>query len=486
MTMTEAVPSEPVEPTAPAETGPNPAGTDPISLLKGFVALRRLIGIYPAGHPIITQKLDEVDDAVQRHLQADRALEIDIIHDDVHHNGATWRTDGQGADQSVRDLTDLGIQSVHFQEGVTRDELCTAADFLWQLRDGMPDAPFSAALARRGVHHVSFGRIVPLDTRWRTDQWPEAPTGPMDPSYEESLLRAQETFDSVTAGRKLDIVTVHDLVELLTQKVARSSAALARILTVKEYENLTYCHSVNVAMISLLLGKQLGLGTKAIAGLVEAALLHDIGKTRVPVEIVKKPAALDERERKNIQGHTIYGAEILVETDGVQPLTPTVALEHHRGIRGDGYPDLGTWSVPHVLSQIVSVADVYEAITGARSYQVPRPPEQACLVLARQAGSHFNKEVVKAFVSAVTFFPIGSLVRTSLGETGIVTRTNPTDPLHPVLAVLNDSLEDSVGSVDTSARTGTGAYVRHIVETVRQREGQLDLARLLPPDQPVD
>jgi putative nucleotidyltransferase with HDIG domain len=486
MTTTGTAPSVRAEPPAPLEARTSPAAAEPWSILKGLAALRRLTGLYPAGHPIIGQKLEELDTVIQRHLQEGRAVEIDIIHGDVHLNGVACWTDAEMSDQTIREFADLGIESLHFRRGVTRDELRSASEFLWQLKDGQPAGPFDAALASRDVRHISFGRIVPLDTRWYIDPWPDAPTGPIDPAYAESLMMAQQTFETVAAGRRLDVVTVHELVQLLTQKVARSSAALAQILAVKEYENLTYCHSVNVAMISLLLGRRLGLSAEARAALVEAALLHDIGKTRVPVEIVKKPAALDERERKTIQGHTIYGAEILVETDGVQPLTPTVALEHHRSVKGGGYPDLGDEAVPHLLSQIVSVADVYEAITGARSYQPPRQPEQACLVLARQAGSHFNTAVVKAFVNAITFFPVGSLVRTSRGETGVVTRTNPADPLHPVLALLDRDMDHAVGSVDTSTRDDTGAYERHIVESLRPQDLQLDLARLLPPDQRVD
>jgi putative nucleotidyltransferase with HDIG domain len=480
MTTTPIASTARLEPSATAEAQAARPVCDPLSILKGFVGLRRLTGMYPAGHPIITQKLTEIDDAVQRYLQANPAVRIDVIHDDVHLDGATFRADTQTAVQVIRELADLGVDSIHIRQGVNRDELRVVGEFLWQLKDGPPAGPFDAELARRNAGHVSLGRIVSLDTRWRTDQWPDAPTGPIDPSYAESLLLAQQAFDTVAAGKKLDVVTVHDLVELLTQKVARSNAALAQILAVKHYENLTYCHSVNVAMISLLLGRRLGLDTPARAALVEAALLHDIGKTRVPVEIVKKPAALDKRERKIIEGHTIYGAEILVDTDGVQPLTAIVALEHHRSVKGGGYPDLGEGTVPHLLAQIVSVADVYEAITGARSYQPPRPPEQACLVLARQSGSHFNKAVVRAFVNAITFFPIGSVVRTSRGETGVVVRTNPADPLHPVLTLVNEDLDGAVGPVDTSARDASGGYERHIVETISLKEGQVDLARLLP------
>src|SRR4029453_3762935 len=95
-----------------------------------------------------------------------------------------------------------------------------------------------------------------------------------------------------------------------------------QILAVKMYENLTYCHSVNVATLSLLIGRQLGFDPASTSALAEAALLHDIGKTRIPLEILKKPAALDKRERKMMEAHTTHGAEILVEVEGRRPLPP--------------------------------------------------------------------------------------------------------------------------------------------------------------------
>jgi len=246
---------------------------------------------------------------------------------------------------------------------------------------------------------------------------------------------------------------------------------------VKLYENLTYCHSVNVATLSLLIGRQLGFDQSATAALAEAALLHDIGKTKIPLEILKKPSALDKRERKLMEAHTIYGAEILVEVEGLRPLTPTVALEHHRGVDGSGYPDLEA-AVPHFLSQVVAVADIYEAITGARSYQDPGMPEQACLVLARLAGTKLNTALVKAFVNAISFFPLGSVVRTDRDEVGVVIRTNGTEPLHPVIALMGGDLQRMPGEIDTSTRLSSGQYERHVVETLRPAEG-LDLTRFL-------
>jgi putative nucleotidyltransferase with HDIG domain len=451
---------------------------DPLPVVKGLASLRRLTGMYPASHPMIARRLEELDVAVRQLLQHGTAVHIDIIHGHVHLNGVAFPDTSDAHAQMVRDLTDLGIDSIHIQQSVRADELRAVAELLWQLKGGGDHASVDGRLARLNVTSISLGRLVPLDTRWRSQQWPDAPVGPIDPAYAEALARAEQSFDAVTSGRSLDAVTVRELVELLINEVARSNVAISQILALKAYENLTYCHSVNVSMLSLLIGRQIGMDDAALAALVEAALLHDIGKTKIPLEIVKKPGALDREERRLIEAHTLYGAEILANVQGLRPMTPTVALEHHRSFRGGGYPDLGDGVVPHSMSQIVSVADVYEAITGARSYQDPHPPEQACLILARLAGGQLNTALVKAFVAAVTFFPLGSVVRTSLGETAVVIRTNAQEPLHPVIALVG--ADGSRGDeIDTSERGESGDYMRHILETIPPQSHPLDVTRFM-------
>ncbi len=361
---------------------------------------------------------------MQRHLKQTEVLRIDVIHGDAHLDGLSFRHDSDANSRIIQELAALGIDSIHITAGITPTELQELSSFLWDLKDATGGPPMAHQLASRGIRHVSLARLVALDTRWRSEQWADAPKDVYDPAYAESLDLMQETFEQVQEGRELKLATIRHIVELLIQKVAGSSAALAQILAVKLYENLTYCHSVNVATLSLLIAKQVGFDERTVAAIGEAALLHDIGKTRIPLEVIRKPGALDKRERALMESHTTFGAEILVEVDGLRPLTPTVALEHHRGVKGSGYPELGE-RVPHFLSQLVSVADIYEAITGARTYQDPGQPEQACLVLARLAGGKLNSALVKAFVAAVTFFPVGSVVRTSRDETGVVDRHQP-------------------------------------------------------------
>ena len=443
---------------------------DPHRLLKAFAALRTLTAIYPVGHPLVSDKVREIGDSV-RQFGGDDWVRLDVIHGTVHVNGTVC--------ENSSPVPALGFDSLHIRTDVEPEEIAAAADVLGRAKTGGAAEPVERQLADRGVRRLSVGKLVPLDTRWRAHRWPDQPQAVHDADYEQSLTMAKHAFDELTAGRGLDIRAVRDLVQLLVGRVVTSNAALAQILAVKRYENLTYIHSVNVAVLSLLLGRKVGLTDDQLTVLVEAAVLHDVGKTRIPLDLVKKPGALDRRERKIMEAHPVLGAELLAQMDGLNPLTPVVALEHHRTAVGTGYPDLGDGVVPHMLSQIVSVADIYVAVTGARSYQAPTPPERACLLLARLAGEKLKAAFVKAFVNAITFFPIGSVVRTSLGELAVVVATNENDPLHPMVQMVSESLQPISEELDTRTRDAAGAYERHVVETVEMPGDGAMVARLL-------
>ena len=128
---------------------------DPVALLKGLVSLRRLTGLYPSGHPAIEQKLAELDDTLQRHIRVAAALRIDVIHGAAHIDGVPFRQDSDAQSQVLRELTDLGIDSIHFGAGVARAELLALSEFLWQLKEAPTGEPIDAQLAARQhpAHH---------------------------------------------------------------------------------------------------------------------------------------------------------------------------------------------------------------------------------------------------------------------------------------------------------------------------------------------
>jgi putative nucleotidyltransferase with HDIG domain len=445
------------------------AVADPVAILKAFTGLRQIVSLYPAGHPVVEQALQHIEDALSPALRESPEAHVDLIRGDAHLNGVPYRLESRQQPGVLQEFAALGADSIHFRRGVTRTELRTVAGLLAHAKDRGFTEPVGPAIERAGVQHVTIARLVELDTRWVSQEWPDAPTGPLDPDYAESLRLAEETFGAFATGTHPSVGAIRDLLQLLMVKVAGSNAALSQILAVKQYENHTYCHSVNVAILALLLGRQIGLGESLQAALVEGALLHDVGKTRVPVDILRKPGALDPRERRAIERHAADGALMLMDVPGLHPLTPLMALEHHRhNTGGGGYPDVGS-ARPHPLSRIVSVADVYEAATGARSYRPPLMPEEACLVLARLSARNLDPALVKSFVNAVTFFPVGTVVRTTLDEAGVVVHPTPGDPLHPLIALVEDldPARPTGVTVDLSERDASGAYRRHVSHSVR-------------------
>lgn len=458
--------------------GPAPS-TGPLAILKGIGALRRFIGLYPEGHPLVEQRVQELHDAVLAELRCHAPIRIDVVNGEIHVDGPSQSPALAAGGEVIADLLALGVQSIQIDEGVAREELGALVRFLRDMPHDPSDGTVAARLADRGVRHVRLSRLVPLDTRQTVPELPDGPSGTLDPDYAESILRAKATFDEVAAGRDLAPHAVRDFVQLLLLKVSRSDAVLSQALAVKRYENLTWVHSVNVAMLCVLLGRRIGHGTELLGALVEAALLHDIGKTHIPLEILRKPGALDDHERRVVERHPMHGAEFLARMPGLHPLTPRIALEHHRTVRGMGYPDLGEGVVPHPMSQLLSVVDIYEAVTGARVYRGPVPPEQACLLLARLAGDTLNTTLVKTFVNAITFFPVGSLVRTSEERLAVVVRTTDGDPLHPVIVPVNDRLERDGDEIDTSRRGAHGGYRVQIVESVAAPAGTFNVGAFI-------
>ena len=265
---------------------------------------------------------------------------------------------------------------------------------------------------------------------------------------------------------------------LLIQKVAASNAALGQILAVKLYENLTYCHSVNVATLSLLIGRQLGFDQAATSALAEAALLHDIGKTRIPLEILKKPSALDKRERRMMEAHTTHGAEILVDVDGLRPLTPTVALEHHRGVDGTRLPGARGRRFRTSSARLSPWRTSTRRLRARARIRNPLCPSRRVSCSRGSLGRSSIRRWSRRSSTPISFFPLGSVVRTDRDEIGVVVRTISGEPLHPVIALMGAERERLPGDIDTSRRLLSGQYERHVVETLRPMEG-LDLTTFL-------
>lgn len=445
------------------------SGTGPIDVLRAFTGLRRNLSLYPPGHRIIDRSVTELAGAVQRTApDSNGVLHVQLLSGVAHLEGYPHRADSRAHADLIEEWRASGVECLEIAADAPAAELLASARVANELAAGKLSAGSAReALDAAGVEDVRMTRLASLEATLPAFDWADAPASVAPGPYADVIEAAKETVGSAFEGGELSAEGIGSLLAMVTGELVDDGAALAEILAVKRYESHTFRHSIHVAALAILLARRIGLDAESIRTLGEAALLHDIGKRQVPVEMLRKPGPLTRRERRVVERHTVFGAEILALTPGLGDLAATVALEHHRHFVGGGYPDLGD-RIPHEASQIIGVVDIYEALTGARPYREPLTPDEACLVLARLAGNQLNPALVRAFVSLISFFPIGSVVRTTLDEVGVVIRTHEDDPLHPEIEALTPAGFEPTGTrIDLSDRDADGAYRRHVAETVR-------------------
>lgn len=209
--------------------------------------------------------------------------------------------------------------------------------------------------------------------------------------------------------------------------------------TLKSFDDYTFNHSVNVSLISMLIGKRLGLSQPYIEVLGTASMLHDLGKLVVPREILNKPGRLTESEWRVMYAHPEQGAQKLLERVDAHDIAITVAYEHHSGYVGDGYPTLVPGKRQHIYSRIVAIADVFDALTSPRAYRTQLSPAEALKYVIDGQGTNFDPDLVKVFFRTTGVYPVGTAVYFNTGETGVVHDTNESAPVRPVVKLVFNS-----------------------------------------------
>lgn len=206
----------------------------------------------------------------------------------------------------------------------------------------------------------------------------------------------------------------------------------------QSYDNYTYSHSINVALLTFAIAKIINYQGEKLKRLVLGALLHDIGKLTIPISIIDKPSTLSDEEMHVVQTHPTRGFQR--SSDFFLPRSVlAVILEHHERWNGLGYPKGLSKGAIHPYAQIVAVADVFDALIGDRPYRLALPPYHALEMIIKQAGTDFSPEVIDAFLRAVQIYPKNSLVTLNSGESGIVIDYSRPYPTRPVVKLLFDA-----------------------------------------------
>lgn len=257
-------------------------------------------------------------------------------------------------------------------------------------------------------------------------------------TYDQSHHYIIQTLDDVRMGRSVNIGAARQVVIGMTQGIIQNENALVLLTQLKQYDEYTVRHSLNVCILSLLLAKHYGIGEAEMEVLGLGALLHDIGKMWLPIEILNKPCQLSSDEFELVRQHPVAGYELLRRKSGIPVAALEIVRAHHERIDGSGYPRGLKGEEVGLFPALVGIVDVYDAITTNRCYHNGISPHEAIRLIYEKERSAFSSQLLECFIQCLSIFPVGSIVELDTGEIGIVMNVNRQRHLLPVvLLVLN-------------------------------------------------
>lgn len=255
--------------------------------------------------------------------------------------------------------------------------------------------------------------------------------------YASAKSIAQGIMSGIRVGRALDVTSARQVVNQCVDSILNNSDAMMLLTKLKHQDEYTVEHCLNVAILAAAFGKHLGLLEGEIRTLGLCGMLHDVGKARVPADILQKPGALTPDEFALMRRHAEYGRDILMgQQSRSLAAAVDVAYNHHERLDGSGYPRaLNAGQIPY-FAKVIAIVDTYDAITSNRVYDGCRSSMAALEILYRHRGTQFDPDLVQQFIQLIGIYPPGSLVELNTGELAIVTESNPGQRRKPRLAIV--------------------------------------------------
>jgi len=257
--------------------------------------------------------------------------------------------------------------------------------------------------------------------------------------HREANKIVHSIMQDVRIGKQIELEQVDPVVEHLTDSILRNKDALLSLCRIKQKDDYTFLHSVSVGALLISFARALGLDRNVTRLLGIGGMLHDIGKMKVPNEVLNKPGKLTDVEFAIMESHVVYSRDILSETGNIDQISLDVAAQHHERHDGSGYPLGLKGSEMSVYGQMAAIVDVYDAITSDRCYHKGMEPTVALRKMFEWSKFHFNPELIHTFVRTIGIYPVGTLVMLESGKIGIVIAQNEKTLTQPLVRVVFNS-----------------------------------------------
>ena len=398
-------------------------------LLRRFASALRAAQLYSPSHPLVARNVTLFGETLGIAFGQQRSITLGVVGSEFVVGDVPLPRASSMMSDLLQRLQRAGVERIAIEREVATEELSGLVQALASSNDQNGEETVLPTFP-----HIQVGRI---QVQQRVEPT-AADTATVRRLYADASNIASQLWQAAAKEGKVDPGQSKQLVDSLAQAVAHNRTALIALTALKNYDNYTFTHMVNVSILTMAQARSLGLDGAVLREFGVAALMHDIGKVRTPTEILNKPDQLTPQEFEIMKRHVVDGAEILRRTPEIPPIAPVVAFEHHLRIDGSGYPATVKRPTLNLATQLCGVADVYDAMRSQRHYQQAFPSERILAVLQRNDGTQFDRHLVRRFVQIIGIYPVGNLVRLNTGETGVVLKAYAADPHRPQVRVILD------------------------------------------------
>lgn len=455
-------------------------------LVSLYAALRSL-RLYPVENAAVQRSLDELEAAAATLLQREGAIEIRLAGDFLFVNGARLRLelDNYASFSHVQGLLrafDIGSLVVH--PDLPRREWQAFLSIVLSLSGGGSPEERYGDLAER----LAQADVTHLELQEGTGEGGQDAAAAKElaqRTYAKGVAVTKEVVNGIRMGRTTNIKRVKRAVQMIVDQVLSNETSLIGLTTLRDYDEYTFTHSVNVCIFAVAMARKLGFTKLQLYDLGLTALLHDVGKARLPITVLNKPDGLTDAEWRLLQSHTWRGALTLFGMRGYEEIpyrAILVAFEHHMKTDLTGYPRPRRPRTQGIFSRLVAVADGFDAATTRRAYQtVPIEPDEVLREMWTNPRRGYDSTIVKALINLLGIYPVGTCVILDTFEVGIVQAANPAPERlnRPAVALVADangaSLPPPGVIVDLAEQNPDGSFVRSIVKVTNPERYGLDI-----------
>lgn len=446
-------------------------------LVRTLAVAHTNAALYPITHPLIAESLGELATSVSALAEFGfDSVTINIYKGTLFVENQVFPEESVTYRKLIEELLAKGVSAVCFAYGVHADEAAALVELLSDERVVDVDSA-KAFLDARGVTNISVSETSALDDQGAEDRSREVRAQARQ-AYDSGVTAMREFESQAKLGRVTEVGGLQRVVGQMLDNLLKDPAAVIGLTAIKGHDDYTLNHSLNVCILALSLGSALGLDRDELRSLGLAALLYDIGKVRIPEDILSKPGPLTAEEWQIVKEHTEEGADLLKRLQLSDKMPMIVAFEHHQRHDLMGYPAPVAGAEQHLFSKIVAVCDAYDAMTTMRPFRREIRPDKALAVLMQGRAKAYDPGVTKALVAMLGIYPMGAVVVLDDGSVAVVYRVNNDDLLHPRVKVLADSVGrwlEKPEMLDLRLiDTATGEPLRKIVDCIPAIDAGVD------------